>query len=280
MPVHLKCPECDTEFRARGRQVQAAGDGKPIYCSRDCQKKASRVEIVCIECGTKVLRERWRVNQHPTDRQFCSAACRNKAGSKPKTGRHTPCENGCGQDVWVIPAEEGKAHLCSVACKDDWQRRHRTMRPCAHCDKGFEVRPSDPDRYCSRQCHGAARRAPIGHRYVTDQGYVNLWIDDGAGGTRKVLEHRHVMAQHLGRPLFIWETVDHLTGGKPGRSNNALSNLRLMVGKHPRGHEPEHVVRYARQMLGLYGTPDEQTRYAEERASLVDEGPAAQEAGA
>lgn len=51
---------------------------------------------------------------------------------------------------------------------------------------------------------------------------------------RYVLEHRAVMALHLGRPLNEGEMVHHLDGN---RSNNKLENLRLLkVSQHHKGH--------------------------------------------
>ena len=71
-----------------------------------------------------------------------------------------------------------------------------------------------------------------------DRGYVLLWLDPSdsfyemANSLSYVLEHRYVMAKHLGRPLQKWETVHHIDGD---RSNNNIENLQLRIGQHGAG---------------------------------------------
>lgn len=71
------------------------------------------------------------------------------------------------------------------------------------------------------------------NRRVDKSGYVFVGCPDEFAPMRSksgyVMEHRLVMAQHLGRPLQAIETVHHISGD---RSDNRIENLQLRHGKH------------------------------------------------
>lgn len=99
----------------------------------------------------------------------------------------------CGDECFVVKhlADKGAAAICSTICRG----RHKTA-------------------------------ISIGKRHVSG-GYVVVHrpdhpMSDKAG---KLLEHRLIMSEHLGRLLEAHEVVHHKDGS---RSNNAIENLELL----------------------------------------------------
>lgn len=105
-------------------------------------------------------------------------------------------------------------------------------------EAGIELRPKG---FLKGEGHHGWR----GGRIQTEDGYILVLVypDDpfysmgqikGVGTSGKyVLEHRLVMARHLGRVLTDEETVHHVDDRD--RANNALSNLQLRRGNHGTG---------------------------------------------
>ena len=102
----------------------------------------------------------------------------------------------------------------------------RFTKECEQCKQPYLTSRSNPhSRFCSDRCRGDAKMGDKHPRYKGGRsinktsGYASKSILG-----RSVMEHRHVMEVHLGRPLLRTEHVHHINGD---RSDNRLENLEL-----------------------------------------------------
>lgn len=91
-----------------------------------------------------------------------------------------------------------------------------------------------------------------GYTRVNHDGYirlVNYGVLDGKGNPLRIMEHRAVMEDALGRTLTPEENVHHKNGV---RSDNRLENLELWVKMQPSGQRVEDLVDWAKEVLERY----------------------------
>lgn len=115
-------------------------------------------------------------------------------------------------------------------------------------------------------------KAPDGSGWITTDGYRMLLVDG-----RRVFEHVYEFEKVLGRKVRtdIGENVHHVNGNKLDNRTDGEPNLRadgrfrsgnleLWSTKQPAGQEIGPKLRWAREILALYGSKDEKSRYASE----------------
>jgi HNH endonuclease len=165
-------------------------------------------------------------------RRYCSRACTGKA----KLGQAV---NFQGYAHWKLE-DDGWWYYTHP------ERRARgELRTCEQCGKSYPGLPTRGRRFCGKSCAGKAV-SPFGRpaeasmhwrggRRVS-RGYVLVYAKDHSSlvGTKRsyVLEHRLVMEEELGRPLYDYEQVHHKNGIK---TDNRPENLELWTRAQPKG---------------------------------------------
>lgn len=138
-------------------------------------------------------------------------------------------------------------------------KRKRWVWEClCDCGNRFEsiVKPFTQNLSLSCGCKHTNRSGERNHNWKggkssAGSGYIAVIAKDHPFANRKgrVLEHRLVMENKIGRFLFTNETVHHKNGN---RSDNRIENLELWASWQPFGQRTEDLVEYALEILKRY----------------------------
>ena len=113
----------------------------------------------------------------------------------------------------------------TVACLECGQKID-----ASHLTGDSKTRAKRLNRFCNRTCANrwnSRNRSSTTYRRYTTRGYIEVWKPNHPMAQKSgyLMEHRLLMAEHLGRMLTSKEVVHHLNGIK---DDNRLANLELM----------------------------------------------------
>jgi len=137
------------------------------------------------------------------------------------------CEK-CGRKYHPWKANR-PSKFCSRECSPRGRVAKKPSSECLQCGVLFRRWGGRHQaKFCSRKCY-----LDSNPKKPTDDGYILIYAPGHSTRAHgQALEHRVVMAKHIGRKLEPWETVHHINGNK---SDNRIENLQLMKGNHGKG---------------------------------------------
>lgn len=190
--------------------------------------KSDPITKPCDNCGKPITRQVWDFRAHA----YCDHACYTSSANHAKsTSEHTKARFGDTEVSLICPE-------CATVFT-----RYRSQVV------------GRKQTFCSTPCRSKYRRE-AGKKFLNQAGYVVVGVPAEHPGAKKngkygqILEHRKVMQEILGRPLMGIENVHHINGV---RDDNRPENLELWVKSQPAGQRAEDKVKWAREMLALYG---------------------------
>lgn len=150
-----------------------------------------------------------------------------------------PGDCPCGA---ALPVPRGVRRIFCEECRPARRKLHdaNQIGPCEveGCDRVARLARGMCGGHYSRWKKGTDLSAPLKKNadrgagcLDKKSGYRIVWREG-----RRVLEHRAVMEDVLGRPLASWENVHHRNGV---RHDNRPENLEIWVVPQPSGQRPE-----------------------------------------
>ena len=192
------------------RALTLKSNATPWYCSYRCMGVAQRRRLLADGTWTQ--------------------------GKKPRRGDTVACAV-CGTEFYRSRKQIAIGRkFCSRACNAIGQRKERVVKACAHCGQEMRLVPSDGHlRFCSKRCESLAKiKRPTGREHngrpviQHERGYFLIYEPTHPAAHKhngRVLEHRWIVEQAMGRYLTKEEQVDHINGDP---TDNRLENLQVL----------------------------------------------------
>lgn len=190
---------------------------------------------------------RWRNNGDPltikqvqkADSDICQVEdCGMKYHAQDYCKTHYTRMYRHGQLTLPPRRKQYKSEICNVVLRngEPCKGKRSSLGMCAsHYSKFYKYGSPYEDR--------SQKPNKDNYRFVDAPGHPN------AQRTGRMLEHRFVMSEHLGRPLVDNENVHHINGD---RKDNRIENLELWNRGQPAGQRVTDKVEWAIELLKLY----------------------------
>lgn len=177
------------------------------YCMCGCGKKTQIAKVTDKSRGRVKGQPARYLQYHYPAKGKVALADATKEGWFTPNERDGYCHCGCGERA-PIPKKTNRGRGELAGYPSRYIRGHNMRREGV--DYGYDSRHINYHGYV----------------VVRDKQHPNAQKNGG------VLEHRLVMSEHLGRPLYPDETVHHKNGIK---TDNRIENLELRSGAHGQG---------------------------------------------
>lgn len=170
--------------------------------------------------------------------------------------------------------DRGSGHLRRGLCQTHYARLKRTgsvdlpEKPSVCQEQSCSRSDKLTRGLCQKHYERYRRGDPTSVAYVSSNhknwksgqskrstGYVSVYTPKThphiqmATRSGHIMEHRLVMAVHIGRDLFSWESVHHINGV---RDDNRIENLELWSTSQPAGQRVVDKLRWAKEIIELY----------------------------